>query len=214
MEGQLEISIRLAAQRDRAKMAGVIADFSDEAFDMALVVGKIGSRVSCMGLEGFIYRADIGNLARQHGEVMPHEAVEVRAIGFLPKVNFHWSPKLLIQFRLQHWLQSHQYEIANEVGLAKFLARRVHALEDELWVVLVAGQRDVHHHQLRQPLAEHSEIHFLRLNPVLKEIEITLYAQRRLLRLLAAIHDGVEGGLIGLRKQQLEVPLSRFFWIH
>ena len=106
-----------------------------------------------MRFERVVHCVDVRNLAGLHRQVVAHEAVEVRAVGFLPEVHLHRPPELLVEPRLQLRLQAHEDEIADQVGLAQLLAGRVHALEDELRVVLIAAERDVHDHQLRQSLA-------------------------------------------------------------
>ena len=113
-----------------------------------------------MSLERVIDGIDVGNLARLDGQVMPHETVEVRAVGFLPEIQLHRPPELLVKPRLQLLLQPHQDIIADEIGLAQLPPSGVHALENELRIVLVAIERDVHHHELGQAFAHGQKIPF------------------------------------------------------
>ena len=148
------------------------------------------------------------NLTRLDGQVVAHEAVEVGAVGFLPEVHLHRPPELLVEPGLQLRLQAHQDEVADQVGLAQLLAGRVHALEDELRVVLIAVERDVHDHQLRETLAQRA-----RGRPFLPQSIVSNNSKFSVTRrdgcgLLRHADDGCERGLVGLREQQLEVPLA------
>ena len=84
---------------------------------------------------------------------MTHEAVEVRTVGLLPEGDLHRPPVLLVETRLLGGVQTHQDEIADQVGLTQLAAGRVHALENELWIVLITTEGDIHDHELCKPLA-------------------------------------------------------------
>lgn len=70
-----------------------------------------------MRLKRLINVPNVGNFARFHREVMAHKAIEIAAIGLLPKLDLHWSPVVLIESRLMLWLQPHQDKVANQIGL-------------------------------------------------------------------------------------------------
>ena len=67
---------------------------------------------------------------------------------------------------------------------------RVHALEDELRVVLVAVERDVHDHQLRQALAERRQLVLDLSHALLEELEVLLDPDRVVLRLRLLVEQG------------------------
>ena len=48
---------------------------------------------------------------------MTHETIKMRAIGFLPEILLHRSPELFVKPGLKNRFQSHQDEIADEIGL-------------------------------------------------------------------------------------------------
>ena len=160
-------------------------------------------------LERLVDLAHAGDLAGLHGEVVAHEAVEVRAVGLLPEVQLHRPPVLLVEPRLQLGLQPHQDEVADQVGLAQLLAGRVHALEDELRVVLVAAERDVHHHQLGEAAGRPA-----RGRPCCSASSSVNSSKFCVTRsdgscgCSVLLDDGLERGVVGLREQQLEVALA------
>src|SRR5437870_5446822 len=114
---------------------------------------------------------------------MPHEAVEVRGIGLLPEVHFHGPPILLVKPGLELRLQSHQDEVANQISLTQFAPRGIEALEYELWVVLIAAERDVDDYQLGQALADRYQIILRFSHPLFEKLEVGLHPDRGLLRL-------------------------------
>ena len=130
------------------------------------------------------------------------------AIGLLPEVQLHRPPVFLVQPRLERGLEAHEDEVTDQVGLAQLLARRVHAFEDELRVVLVAAERNVHHHQLGEAATDRGEVALLRGEQRGEEVEVLRHPQRRILRMLRALDDGLERGVVGLREQQLEVAVA------
>ena len=139
---------------------------------------------------------------------MAHEAVELGAVGLLPEVHLHRPPVLLVEPRLERGLEAHQDEVADQVGLAQLLAGGVHALEDELRVVLIAAERDVHDHQLGEAAADRAEVVLLPGEQFGEQVEVLRHAQRGLLGLLGVLDDGLERGVVGLREQQLEVAVA------
>ena len=163
-------------------------------------------------LERLVDLAHVRDLARLHRQVVTHEAVEVGAVGLLPEVHLHRPPVLLVEPGLELRLQAHQDEVADQVGLAQLAPGGVQALEDELRVVLVAAERDVHDHELRQALAERR-----RGRPCasatrsLKNSKFCLDADRVApWAARCCIDQGDERGLVGLREQQLVAPLAVF----
>ena len=84
----------------------------------------------------------------------------------------------------------------------------VQALEDELRVVLVAVERDVHDHELRQPLAERRQLVLDLGHALLEELEVRLDADRVLLRLRLPVEQRDQRRLVGLRQEQLVAPLA------
>ena len=123
---------------------------------------------------------------------------------------FHRPPMLFVEAGLEVRFKTHEDEVADQVGLAQFLAGRVHALEDELRVVLIAAECDVHDHQLGEATADRGEIAFLFGKQIGEEVEVLRDAQRRFLGLLGVLDNGLERGIIGLREQQLEVAVVAF----
>ena len=77
---------------------------------------------------------------------VPHEGIEMNGVGSLPKALLHPAPIGLVQLGLKLWLQAHQDEIADQVSLAQLKTCRVHALENELRIVLIAAERDIYNH--------------------------------------------------------------------
>ena len=121
---------------------------------------------------------------------MTHEAVEVLAVVLLPKGDLHRPPVLLVEARLLGGVQTHQDEVADQVSLTQRAASRVHALEDELRVVLIAAEGDVHDHELCEPLAQRRKVGPDRLHPLLEEVEVLHDAERGLGRLRFLLHQG------------------------
>ena len=90
-----------------------------------------------MSLESIVYGVYFWNIAGLNRQIMAHEAVKVSAICLLPEVQFHRPPIVLIEKSLQPRFKTHQNEIADKIGLGQLTPGRVHALENELRVVLV-----------------------------------------------------------------------------
>ena len=114
---------------------------------------------------------------------MTHEVVEVGAVGRLPEGDLHRAPVYLVEARLLRGGEAHQDEVADQVGLTQRAAGRVHALEDELRVVLIATEGDIHDHELCEPFAQRREVGPDRLHPLLEEGEVLGDAERGLGRL-------------------------------
>ncbi|EDP61538.1 hypothetical protein BAL199_13910 [alpha proteobacterium BAL199] len=131
---------------------------------------------------------------------MAHEAVELGAVGLLPEVQLHRPPVLLVEARLAPGLEAHEDEVADQVSLAQLLAGGVHALEDELRVVLVAAERDVHDHQLGEAATDRGEVALLLGEQLSEQVEILRHAQRRLVGLLRVLDDCLERHVVGLRE--------------
>ena len=173
---------------------------------------RLGGTRVC--LECLVYLADVGDLAGLDRQVMAHEAVEMRAVGVLPEIHLHWPPILFVKARLQLRLQAHQDEVADEVGLAQLAASRVHALEDELRIVLFAVQGDVHDHQFCQTPCRRSTGR--RCNSAIhasKRAKFSRHPKRSFLRRFVIAHDGNERCFVGLGQDQFVMPLSRLFGI-
>ena len=130
-----------------------------------------------MSLERFVDFADVRDFAGLEREVVTHERVEVCTVGLLTKGDFHRPPVILVEPRLVRRLEAHQDEVADQVGLAQLTASGVHALENQLRVVLVAAQRNVHDHELREALAKAREVGPKRLHLFYEEVEVLLHAQ-------------------------------------
>ena len=118
MKSVLQLGIRFTAESHSAEVTRIVSDFAHEAFDMAFVVRKISPRCARMTFECVVNRTDVWNLTSHHREVVAHESIKVRAVGLLAEVQFHRTPELFIELRLKQWLQAHQDEIADKVGLA------------------------------------------------------------------------------------------------
>ena len=107
-----------------------------------------------MALEGLVDSADVRDLtAGPERQVVTHEAVEVRAVGLLPEGDLHRPPVLLVEALLPGGVQTHQDEVADQVGLTQLAADRVHALEDELGIILITTEGDIHDHEFCESLA-------------------------------------------------------------
>ena len=89
---------------------------------------------------------------------MAHEGVELTAVGFLTEGLLHRAPVVGVEPVLVFGIEAHEDVIADQVGLGQLEPGRVHALEDELRVVLVSTQRDVHDDELGEPMAEGREV--------------------------------------------------------
>ena len=69
-------------------------------------------------------------------------------------------------------LQSHENEVADQVGLTQLTTGGIHALEYELWVVPVTVKRNVDDHELIESMTQRSEIKTESIYLLLKEGEI------------------------------------------
>jgi len=137
-----------------------------------------------------------------------HEAVELGAIRFLPEILLHGPPVFFVQAGLKRRFEAHKDEVPNQVSLAQLLASRVHALEDELRIVLVATKRNVHDHNLRQATTYRTQVAFLLGDELRKQGKVLRDAQRRFLRCFRVLDDCLERDVIGLREQQFEVAIA------
>ena len=131
------------------------------SFTSASMPASVTGLVRAVVLERLVDLALARDVARLHGEVVAHEAVELGAVGLLPEVLLHRPPVLFVEPGLELGLKAHEDEVADQVGLAQLLAGRVHALEDELRVVLIAAERDVHDDQLGKAAAYRRQVAFL-----------------------------------------------------
>src|ERR1043165_1533715 len=123
---------------------------------------------------------------------MAHECVEMGTVSLLSEVHLHRSPELLVESRLEFRLESHQNEVADEVGLTELAPRGVHAFENELRVVLISGEGNVDNHQLGQALAHRHEVVLAACDPFLEVSEVLHDSNGMLLRYLRAIDDSRE----------------------
>lgn len=139
---------------------------------------------------------------------MAHEAVEVTAIGFLPEFDCHGPPMVFVQPRLMGGFQPHEDEVAHQVCLAQLTPGGVHALKDELGVVLVAAERDVYDHQLGEAFAQGRQVVLQGSDLCLEELEVFLHPDGVILGQVLLLHDGQEGLLVGLGQQELEAALA------
>ena len=132
VEGLLQACICLCAQGHGAVVQGVGVDIGHQVACACVGVGLLLGK----GFERKVHLTHVGNFTRLGGEVVAHESVEVHHIGCLAKCLFHGPPVGVVKLRLQLGLQPHQDVVANEVGLAELQPRGVHALKDQLGVVL------------------------------------------------------------------------------
>ena len=58
-------------------------------------------------LERLVDGADVRDFAGLEGQVVTHEAIEVRAVGFLAERELHGSPVNLVELRLMRLLEAH-----------------------------------------------------------------------------------------------------------
>jgi hypothetical protein len=70
--------------------------------------------------------------------------------------------------------EAHQHEVADQVRLAELPPRRVHALEDQLRVVLIATQRDVHDDELGEPVTQTDKVALQTLDLGFEECKVLL----------------------------------------
>ena len=96
----------------------------------------------------------IWSFTRFGREVVAHEGVEMRCIRILAKGLFHGPPVAFVQRCLQPGLQPRKDEVVDQVGLTQFQPGGVHALKNQLQVVLQAVQGHVNDDQLGQALAD------------------------------------------------------------
>ena len=83
-----------------------------------------------MDFEGFVNSVHVGYLTGLKRQVVAHEAIEVGAVGLLPKGNLHRPPMVFVELGLVRGLQVHQNKVADQVSLAQRAPGRIHALED------------------------------------------------------------------------------------
>ena len=76
-------------------------------------------------------------------------------------------------------LQPHQHEIPNQIRLAECPSGGIHALENQLRIVLLAAEGNVHNEQLGQSPTQWRQVG-QRLHLLLEEREVLLNAQRGL----------------------------------
>ena len=107
-----------------------------------------------MVLEGLINGLNFRDLASLECQIVTHEAIKLDAIGLLSEGDFHWPPVVQVEPGLVSRLQTHQDEVANEVCLAQFATGGVHALEDELRVVLITAKCNVHNDKLGKSITQ------------------------------------------------------------
>ncbi len=144
LEGEPQVGIGLRTQCHGAEVAREVPDVAHQC----LHAFPCGRRRAGVCLERLVNLAHVRNLARFDREIVAHEGVEVCAVRLLSEIHLHGSPELLVELGLQLRVQTHQDEVADQVGLAQLPPRRVHALEDQLRVVLIATERHVYHKQL------------------------------------------------------------------
>ena len=102
---------------------------------------------------------EAGHLGGLEGEEVAHEGAElVAAVGLLAEGLLHRPPVEGVEPLLQFGRLTHQHVVADQVGLRELPAGGIHALEDQLGIVLVAGEGDIHHQQLADATAEHRKV--------------------------------------------------------
>ena len=141
---------------------------------------------------------------------MSHERVEMDTIAILGKAHLDWMPMVLINPALVIRLESHENEVPDQVRLAKFATCRVHALENQLRVVLIARQRNIDNHQFYQSFAERGQVTIQTRDLVFKERKILLHPQRPTFCNRLLLHDAEQRVPIALGQQQLVAPITLF----
>ena len=166
--------------------------------------------LASIGFECHIDITDIGYLTGLESQVVSHEAVKMGSISFLREGHLHWVPVILIDPGLVGGLETHQNIVADQVSLAQLTAGRIHALEYELGIVLVAVQRDVDNHQFRETIAQGGQIATERFHAILKEGKVFSYPLRFRSGERLLLHQRQQTRFVGLRQDQLEATLTFF----
>ncbi len=136
---------------------------------------------------------------------MAHEAVEVSTVSFLAECDLHGSPMVDIEFGLMLWRQAHQDEITDQVSLTEFAAGGVHALEDQLRVVLGAIKGNIYNHELVEPVAQWYQIVAQRFHLLLEVGEVLFDAEGMINWPRFLLHRGNQAVPISLSKEKLVV---------
>jgi hypothetical protein len=115
----------------------------DVANDLRDAIGALGRTVR---FEVSIHRIDVrdGARFRLDRQVIAHETVKHRHIFRPTQALFHGIPVRVVQSCLLVDVQPHEHEIADEIRLRQLKACRVQALEDELRIVIIPVEGDIH----------------------------------------------------------------------
>jgi hypothetical protein len=92
--------------------------------------------------------------------------------------------------RLLIWLQPHEDEVPDQVSLAQLPASRIHALKNELRVVLIPAECYVHYDKLCQPFTHRGQVIVAFCNPRLKEGEVLIDTDGTFFGLIASGDKG------------------------
>jgi hypothetical protein len=206
VEGLLERGIRFFAECNTAVADGCGMEICQQCLDA--VSGD--RRLAFVLLEHLIDQIEARYLSSLEGEEIPHEGAELAAaVGLLAKRQLHRPPVQGVEPLLKVGRLSHQHIVADQVGLGELPAGGVHALEDQLGIVLIAGEGHIHHQQLADATADHRQIS-RGIAQLLKKKVVVLLDPNRWLWWNngdAGIHHGHEGGSVGVGEQQLEALL-------
>ena len=121
----------------------------------------------------------------------------MNGVGSLPEPLLHRSPIAFVQLGLKLWLQTHEDEVADEVGLAQLKARRVHTLEDQLWVVLRAVERDINNDQFGETLADRLQFILVLPDQLLEQSVVLVYPSAALGRHRRSLENRQQGFFVG-----------------
>jgi hypothetical protein len=168
-------------------------------------------RLAFVLLEHLVDQIKPRHLGGLEGEEVAHEGAElVAAVGLLAEGLLHRPPVEGVEPLLQFGRQAHQHVVADQIGLGELPAGGVHALKDQLGIVLIAGEGHIHHQQFADAPADHSQIGGGCAELFEEELVVLLDPGRGLgwQRCRSGIHQRHQGDAIGVREQQLEALVA------
>ena len=134
-----------------------------------------------------------------------HEFIELGTVA-PPESLLDRLPVFFVELSLGGLIQSHQYEISNQIGLSQIHPSRVQAFKDHLRVILAARQTHVHDHQLLDAVVD--GLHVGLGDQITQEQEVLLHPFRDGLWQRLSIQKRNQRFVICPAQMQLVPPLS------
>jgi hypothetical protein len=142
VEGIPELWVGFLPQGHAAVADGGGVQISQQCLDARVSDGWLAFVL----LEHLVDQIEPGHFGGLEGEEVAHEGAElVAAVGLLAEGLLHRPPVEGVEPLLQFGRLAHQHIVADQIGLGELPAGGVHALEDQLGIVLIAGEGHIHH---------------------------------------------------------------------